>query len=452
MKLDLSLSLGSVATMGRAWHYPGATLDLDFVNNRGYQQGIGEGTALSFRSGGTPNLNASGLLMNGPFLLISNSGIQLTQGTVLVEWEDNGPVAAAGSLFSFRVSDGADSGQSIRIQRTSTNKVQFIVANAGGTQASGSSANDVVASETYRMSMTWAANDVRAKWPIDLSADPGRDSTVTLPAGNFQVWLGNNGGGSQHGGRLKRLIYLPVSASESLLSDLRFNGSYSGGAPFEGGGPLVYVNTTQTIGADTFNIHAEDNGYSIQKLTGFTTPVYRFEGRYLDEWPTDAGTFKRRAELKHNTNLPLETTHWHSVAVHVEPGEMFNPSYLDLTQLHDQGAAPVLAASLVGDELRLMSDTTLLATVPFQRGQLTYLLFELIPSATIGHLKWTVNGVVEYDSALNLTWTAPGPYWKFGVYTNEVTPGYPTIIDHVAWFGTGTTDLSGHASSLPPIV
>jgi hypothetical protein len=205
---------------------------------------------------------------------------------------------------------------------------------------------------------------------------------------------------------------------------------------------------------ERFYTHAPQNGYSIKRYTGFQTPVFRFDARLGQNWENDPDE-KRRAELQNDTRQPLEVANWHSCAVWVDPGPKFISDHCLLTQCHDHDNdiyENIPAANLHGDELHLIrfgSIETPLATIPFTRGEWHYLLFRFVPSATVGSLKFWYDGVVKYDAAYLETFTAPGPYWKFGAYLRDEP--MPNIVVNVAWFGTGLADLSDHAVNLPPI-
>lgn len=205
----------------------------------------------------------------------------------------------------------------------------------------------------------------------------------------------------------------------------------------------------------TWNVQCANNGYAVSRIDRFSVPVFRFDARKGQKWPSDPDV-KRRAELSHQTKQPLEVANWHSIATWVDPGQKFNCAHCFLTQCHDAAGSVyenIPAASLVGDKLHLVRFGSLsspLAVIPYLRGQWNYMLFRYVPSATIGSLKFWFNGELKYDAPYNEIYTAPGPYWKFGAYM-ENEP-MPDIVINVAWFGTGTDDLSDHAVNLPPII
>lgn len=147
------------------------------------------------------------------------SYVSLAQGGAFVEWtEDVGPVGTFRRLFTLY----GDGSNYVRVFIDTSNKVRADILSGGVTQAIILSPNAVVAGETYKAGVRFAANDFAAFFSPSLGADQPPDTSVTIPVGTLTVaGLGNNGGGgTQANATVKRLALWQTGPSNSELQAL----------------------------------------------------------------------------------------------------------------------------------------------------------------------------------------------------------------------------------------
>lgn len=255
---------------------------------------------------------------------------------------------------------------------------------------------------------------------------------------------------------------------------------------------------TRTIFAGTpserrYKAQNADETWSIQKTAGSTPPVFRFENRPGDVWPTDEtngndqnGNYKERTEMYNinpttllGYNTPWESVQWISYQIRVAPGPDVtytnDDHYCDLGQWHAKsgvGQATMFIKFDGADRFRFFThggtvagSGTLRHTANLARGTWHKIVMRIKHSNTAGQGEFrlyinSTTPVVDLTGIdLGIRGESDAGYWKFGIYRTAADDGTVggeidrrvTLITEYANMEISETALDSRISSPLPI-
>lgn len=147
------------------------------------------------------------------------SYVSLAQGGAFVEWtEELGPVGTTRILWAMRV----DGSNYMRAEVLGTdNRVYFRLVTAGVQEGLVGSTSAVVAGQTYKMAIRWAANDIAAAMSPSLLPVVGTDTSAAMPTGSPVLGVGQNAAsGGFLNSPLRRLALWQTGPSNAELQAL----------------------------------------------------------------------------------------------------------------------------------------------------------------------------------------------------------------------------------------
>ncbi|WP_221391321.1 heparin lyase I family protein [Dyadobacter sp. NIV53] len=209
--------------------------------------------------------------------------------------------------------------------------------------------------------------------------------------------------------------------------------------------PSDYVNagftsTKLTIFSNTYRVQSPDKSWSVNYAKNKTSQIHRFQLRSGDQWASDAGKDKERAELYSLDKMPFSQDVWLSYAVRVAEGPAVTSKFCHLGQFHateDQNevaSVPVLTFRFNGNDdlsVTTCANTAKIATTntsgvvrytgKLKRGIWVRNVLRIRFHHTNGQVEWWENGVKKLDlSGVGIgNNDTVGPYWKYGLYRTK---------------------------------